>query len=151
MMSIKRNLIVTVLALILLINTVVLAQAPGKDPDISANDIMFHIMFLASEELGGRKAGTDEGRKAAAYIAGWFEDYGLKPVGDYDSYFQVFEFTGGIDAGPGNKLSVRTGDTGISYNINSDYIPYGFSANQSVSGEVVFAGYGISSEDDNYD
>ncbi len=139
------------LLLVFSINSVVSAQVPGKNPDISGADIMYHIMFLASDELGGRKSGTSEGRKAAAYIAGWFEDYGLKPAGDFNSYFQVFEFTGGVEAGPENRLTLRSGDTRFTYKINSDYVPYGFSANGTVSGKVVFAGYGITSKDDNYD
>ncbi|MFC1563872.1 M20/M25/M40 family metallo-hydrolase [candidate division KSB1 bacterium] len=149
-MRISRKLLLLIFISIF-INSGLLAQVAGNNPEISREDIMYHIMFLASDELGGRKAGTDDDMKAAAYIAGWFENYGLKPVGEYNSYFQPFEFTGGVETGPDNKLTVATGDRRYSFSVDSDYIPYGFSANGRVSGDVIFAGYGITSSEDNYD
>lgn len=49
-----------------------------------------HIEYLASDELGGRPAGTPEGRQAAEYIADQFAALGLKPAGDDGTYFQTF-------------------------------------------------------------
>ena len=49
--------------------------------DIAADKYLAHIKFLASPELKGRRTGTPELEKAAAYIARQFHAVGLKPVG----------------------------------------------------------------------
>ncbi|MCW8996417.1 MAG: hypothetical protein OQK77_11445, partial [Psychromonas sp.] len=51
---------------------------------------MAHVKFLASDELKGRGLGTEELNKAAEYIAKQFEDAGLTPGGDNDTYFQAW-------------------------------------------------------------
>ncbi len=57
-------------------------------PVFSQDRMMQHIGYLASDELKGRGLGTPELDKAAEYIAGKFEKYGLKPLND--SYYQEF-------------------------------------------------------------
>jgi peptidase M28-like protein len=57
------------------------AFAPG--------DFDKHIRFLASPEMKGRDNGTDEGRRAAQYVADRFKECGLKPGGK-DGYFHDF-------------------------------------------------------------
>lgn len=47
------------------------------------------ISFLASDELKGREAGTEEGRIAGNYIASLLQQWGVSPL--FDSYFQPFE------------------------------------------------------------
>jgi Zn-dependent M28 family amino/carboxypeptidase len=47
-----------------------------------------HVRFLASEELGGRKVGSDGERKAGEYIASQLRRSGIEPV------FQPFSFHG---------------------------------------------------------
>ncbi|HEY75488.1 MAG TPA: M20/M25/M40 family metallo-hydrolase [Thermoflexia bacterium] len=49
-----------------------------------------HITYLASDDLGGRQAGTPDGRAAGNYIAARFAEYGLQPVGLDHTYFQTF-------------------------------------------------------------
>jgi len=120
-------------------------------PEITAGDILYHIVFLASDELKGRKAGTEEGRLAAAYIANEFERYGLEPAGNDSSFFQVFEFISGVAATERNRLVVQTGEHRYSYTLNEDFTPLGFSASGTVNGDVVFAGFGISAPDEEYD
>lgn len=47
------------------------------------------IGFLASDELKGREAGTEEDRIAGNYIASLLQQWGVSPL--FDSYFQPFE------------------------------------------------------------
>lgn len=47
------------------------------------------VGFLASDELKGREAGTEEGRIAGNYIASLLQQWGVSPL--FDSYFQPFE------------------------------------------------------------
>ncbi len=50
------------------------------------------VHYLTSEELQGRRAGTEGARRAAEYIAKQFAAAGLEPAGDGETYFQQFEF-----------------------------------------------------------
>lgn len=58
--------------------------------DITGEDIIEYIRFLASDELQGREAGTADEAKAANYIADLFRDFGLEPAGDDHTFFQEF-------------------------------------------------------------
>ncbi|REJ76156.1 MAG: hypothetical protein DWQ47_11100 [Acidobacteria bacterium] len=49
-----------------------------------------NIIYLSSDELGGRGPGSEGARKAADYIAEQFKKVGLKPFRG-DSYFQPFD------------------------------------------------------------
>ena len=59
-------------------------------PLFSAERMMGHITYLASEELEGRGLGYKGLEKAAHYIANSFKKAGLVPGGD-NSYFQSWE------------------------------------------------------------
>jgi Zn-dependent M28 family amino/carboxypeptidase len=80
----------------------VLVAACGRAPEdpnvplqsIRVDDLRRHQSYLASGELEGRKAGSDGGRKAAAYLESECKRLGLKPAGKDGGYF--FPFT---DAG----------------------------------------------------
>ncbi len=57
--------------------------------DIQSEVLKKHVFFLASDELEGRGLGTRSGIKASNYIADFFKEIGLKPVGE--SYFHPFD------------------------------------------------------------
>jgi len=110
-----------------------------------------HIGYLASDALEGRKAGSKGAELAAEYIAQQFQSVGLVPLGDHGSYFQHFSFISGVRLGEKNSLSRSDGKGTTSYQLNRDFRPLAFSADGQVSGPVIFAGYGISSTDPQYD
>ena len=113
---------------------------------ISAEDIQYHINYLASDELEGRKSGTSGCDAAAEYIASEFNRYGIEPFGDSGTYFQKFDLVGGIKLGRKNELQLSRGAADSSLTVGIDFMPTGFSASQSVSGKIIFAGYGIVAE-----
>ena len=59
-----------------------------------------HLGYLASDELCGRRAGSEDARKAAEYIAGEFAQIGLKPFND-STYYAFFD--AGSPLGRGNR------------------------------------------------
>lgn len=124
------------------------------NPDITAPEIQNHINYLASDELQGRMTGTPELYKAADYLKKEFESYGLKPLFD-GSYFQEFPFIEKLELGTNNFLSIdiKKGITpgGYDVKLKDEFIPLSFTDNQTAKGELVFAGYGISAKDLNYD
>src|ERR1700752_530007 len=50
-----------------------------------------HIQFLADDKMQGRNVGTPEFQKAADYVAGEFQKFGLKPAGT-SGYLQPIKF-----------------------------------------------------------
>jgi hypothetical protein len=65
-------------------------------PVFSEKRMMDAIRFLSSDELRGRGFGTEGLNRAGEFIAGKFQEAGLKPIGDLEgSYFQIWEGRGG--------------------------------------------------------
>jgi len=56
--------------------------------DEEKQELMAHIRFLASDEMRGRKVGSDEAKIAARYIAEQFRSYGLQSFNSLDGYLQ---------------------------------------------------------------
>ena len=140
-----------IIILLVLLNLVINAQ---NSTEITANEIKEHITYLASDELEGRMTGTDALYKAADYLKNEFESYGLKPLFE-GSYFQEFPFIEKLDIADNNKLELNV-DQGnsiesLELSMKQDFIPIAFTDNQSIKGQLVFAGYGITAKDLNYD
>lgn len=101
-----------------------------------------HIKFLASDDLKGRKPGTQGDMGAATYIIEQFKNNGLKPM--KKNGFQYFEVVTDVKAGPGNALSFDN----YSAALNDDFAPFSFSSNTTLTSEVVFVGYGFEINED---
>ncbi len=134
---------------VLAVSCLSLSSAQGK-PDVTVHELQEHLRFLTSDKLQGRGTGTDGERLASEYIARHFQSLGLKAPGT-TGCFQTFEFTAGVTLGKENSAEVVSGRTRKQLVLNTDYRPMGFSATGSFEGEVVFAGYGISLPEKQYD
>ncbi len=144
----------TTLALAFLSLLPPVAAAQTLAPEITAEDLRTHIRYLASDELGGRASGTHGNEMAARYIARYLHDWGLSPLGDSGTYFQHFQFVSSVRSGAGNALRLEGKPVagGILNAVpDTDFRVLGFSSNGTVSGPLVFAGYGISAKDSSYD
>jgi Tol biopolymer transport system component len=116
-------------------------------PEITAADLREEVRVLASEELQGRMTGSPGARQAGDYIASRLEIAQLKGAGDVNSFFQKFEFNAGVRVlNDQNELILR-GDAKsepVRFQIEKDFAPLSFTENQTVDGEIVFVGYGLS-------
>ncbi len=148
----------------------------GRDePDVKL--LREHIEYLASDKLEGRRTGTEGANEAARYIAREFARNGLKRSIGYDTqgmsileadsphrYMQKFPYVAGVELGKGNVMTygVRAAETSalaadarpatLDLRAGEDWMPLGFSANARIeNAPLVFAGYGISAGDLNYD
>ena len=141
-------IIMTRRAAILLFAVAAYSIAVGQ-PSFDADRYLAHIKFLASPEMKGRASGSPELEKAAKYISDKFRADGLKPLGG--SYLEPFEITTSSKLGRNNRFeAVRDGKT-ETLQVTKEFAPYNFSASGKASGQVVFAGYGITAPEYNYD
>jgi len=97
-----------------------------------------HVEALASARLEGRLAGSAGERLASSYIGGELTRIGARPLPGRSDYLEPFEFTAGTSDG-GSLLSVN----GRAFSDRGDVRALSFSDNGTVTGPVVFAGYGI--------
>ncbi len=123
----------------------------GASPPFLPDSYLRHVKYLASDDLKGRGNGTPELDKAAEYIAAHFSASGVAPAGDEGTYYQKFMLTTGSEVGPGNKLTLTIGDNSYDAVLKEDFVPVGVGDQTSVSGDLVFAGYGISALEYGYD
>ncbi len=157
-MNLKRFVALSVILL-----AAVGAYSQQTELDPSAAKLQQHVSYLASDALDGRRTGTAGANDAARYIAGEFERLGLRPgnaTGEprrrrdlMASYLQMFPYVAGIEIGTGNTFAFgRSADVNAgSLQTPVDWLPLGFSANAKVQGEIVFAGFGITAAELNYD
>ena len=138
----KISLMICGLTFALVMQTAVDASARHYPIDYVSND----LGYLASDELEGRLAGSPGCDMAADYISSIFQDLRLEPIDRNSSYFQNFEVISAASLGVDNSLQISTPDSEFIYSVGDDFLPLYFSPDGLVEGEVVFAGYGITSD-----
>lgn len=136
--------------------------APGEDTEflqvfhgISSHEILGYVQEMSADKYLGRLSGTPEYMEVAQWVADLLEMWGIQPAGDHGSYFQWFDmpYSEVLSAG---ALSVTLRDDGeeetvIQYAFPEDYYPGTNSDAGTMSGEVVYVGYGISAPEQGYD
>jgi hypothetical protein len=127
------------------------SPAKEAEPQFTSKEFLEPIKFLASDKLKGRGDGTKELDEAAQYIAKRFKKFGLKPVGDNGTYLQRFRITVGAQMGPNNSVTYQSGATRTALTPGQDFVPFSFSEAVRVQAPLVFAGYGITAPEFNYD
>jgi hypothetical protein len=129
--------------------------ADSLNPD-RLNQLQADVTFLASDEMSGRSAADESIQRAAQYIAGRFEEIGLNTELFEGSPLQPLQIP--LGAQPGEKESNR-----IEFAVGEDSEPLAVSLGDGmnplaiglpdakVEGPLVFAGYGITAPDLDYD
>lgn len=125
-------------------------SAQPTHSSIDVADLRRHVEYLAGDALEGRFMGSTGNRAAAEYIAAAFQRFGLVPAGENATWFQLFEVVTGMSVSGKNELRIRIGKKTLGLVSGKDFSPYGLSASESTSGDLVFVGYGISSEKAHY-
>ncbi len=142
-----RRVFPALLALFALAGTAA-AQGSGG---ITIDRVREDVRYLAGDELAGRRAGEPGNLLAAAYIAARFQKLGLEVVPNGEGYYHRFGYVAGARAGSMNKLILFAPSGRKELKGGVDFNPMSFSDVSSIVGDLLFAGYGISAPDENYD
>jgi len=111
---------------------------------INPSVIQRHMNFLASDIFEGRGTGTTGGNLAAKYIAQELSQYGLKAIGDGNTYYQYVPMHGSFPLKT-SKLTLYQEQDTIQLNLKEDYLLYKTGQQTFVPSPtpLVFVGYGI--------
>jgi len=120
---------------------------------ISAHTLETHVQSLASDAFEGRGTGEPGISKAERYVAREFARYGLSPLPGRSDFFLPFElYRAQFDP---EKTRLRLNDPSETLAetrlVGDDFRVFPFSDGGEASGEIVFAGYGVSAPDLGYD
>ncbi len=144
-----------------------LAWATGHDTDDTGNSsaaetaqnvdssllerFQADVTYLASDELGGRDTFSPGIEMAAQYIIADFKKYGIKSALPDASYRQPFQIDLGRNLSSSTAhLGFWSGDQQITMTLDKHYKPQMVGGSGTVSGDVVFVGYGIDDPDHNF-
>ncbi|MDX2250399.1 MAG: M28 family peptidase [Bacteroidia bacterium] len=108
---------------------------------ISAQDIKAHISFLADDLVEGRETGERGQKIAGLYVKSQFVRMGLPGgVPESGSYYQTFY----LNQSGVNEATISLGKK--TFNFKEDFTYYGMGLPAQLSGDIVFGGYGLSSD-----
>ncbi len=111
------------------------------------------LMYLASDELAGRDVGSSGIEQAGEYIAGRFQQLGLATDLFDSGPYQEFTIAGPATLGAREKNCLRfesaAGATPLQ--LKEEFTPVSLGCSGAFSGELLFAGYGITAPELKYD
>lgn len=113
----------------------------GERIPIGADRFLADAGWLAADAREGRGIGTAGLKEATGWLAARFAEIGLEPAGS-GSYLQPLEVPVAIEQEAGTRLLLDGEPVA-----EDAYRPAAFSTSETVTGEVVPAGYGITAEE----
>lgn len=128
-------------------------EAPAAETVLSpsASNIEADMRFLASDDLEGREAGTPGYDAAAQYVAERMEAMGVAPAGSDGTYFQTVPLQRSYRVAEEMAFDVTNTESSQALELeeNVDYVMFGSTrtANDSVSADAVFVGFGVVAPD----
>ncbi len=109
------------------------------------------VAWLAADDRGGRDVGSPHVMAAEDFIAARFRAAGLEPLPGLTDVLAPFELErDGVDRAC-TGVRITTGGASLALVPEAEFRPFEFSDEASVEGEVVFAGYGITSAEHAWD
>jgi hypothetical protein len=141
--NMKRN------ALAALVFSAAIALLAAAPPD--GKRWWSYVEALANDQMRGRDTGSPEHLKAAQYVAAHFEQDGLTPAGT-QGFLQPVKFKAWKIVEPESSLALIRGGTIEPLALGEDaFIGRGVAPAESVEAPLVFAGYGLTVPEMNYD
>ena len=128
-------------------------QAAMDDtPAMTAENLKGHVAYLADDRMKGRDVGTPEHREASEYIANFYKDLGLKPMGENGTYFQEVPFFSLQSNQDSSWLSYTAGGETKTFT-SDEWVSVGNAKmdEMAANGDLVFVGYGIHAPEQGHD
>lgn len=126
-----------------LLGACVCPAATAATPE-AVRSLRERVEFLAAPESEGRLTGSAGEARAQAYIVAALEALGARPLRGADGFVQPFEFTAGAeDTGSSLRAAGLTDGESVEWSGVEQVRALSFSDSGTVSGPVVFAGYGL--------
>ncbi|MCD9185827.1 MAG: M20/M25/M40 family metallo-hydrolase [Pyrinomonadaceae bacterium] len=153
-----------IFSFLLLLSFVFTVSAQTAKPTEAEANIRKHLVYLASDQLEGRRTGETGATSAAGYVANMFAQYKLKPGNlqtnakgkQVGNFLQPFPYISGVsmaDSGNAFTLDVAKNDgQRMTFDGKAGFKPVGFSPNGEITDSaIVFVGYGVAATEQNYD
>jgi hypothetical protein len=126
-------------------------RVPADSRTESQTHLLNDIKYLASDALEGRGIGTKGLNKAADYIREQFKEAGLDVTRVNGGAFQNFKMTTTAILGAPNTLKfVGPDGKAVELKMDVDFVPCSFGGGGKISGDLVFAGYGLDDAEQKY-
>jgi Zn-dependent M28 family amino/carboxypeptidase len=118
--------------------------APWAD-DSAARRIEADVRYLADDRLEGREAGTRGYDLAAGYIARRFDEVGLQPAGDGETYFQHVPLIKATLQEDGARFVVKRDGREVALKFEREFLPSSNfnTPDFSLEAPAVFVGQGV--------
>jgi aminopeptidase YwaD len=126
------------------------AFAPAPIGNADPKRYQADVTALAAPQMEGRGAGTKGIARAAKMLEARYKSLGLKPAGT-NGYLQPFSVITGAKLKGNNHFVVHEGNAKTELKMNQDFVPFSFSESGVANSSIVFAGYGATAEEFQYD
>ena len=144
-----------IFALFILLPGILIAQETDTEKvlqtfhSISSNEIMEYVDELCADKYKGRLSGSPEYLDAAQWCANKFAEWGIQPAND-GSYFQYFPnaYSEVLSSG---EVVYSNGNATTTLKFPDEFLSGSNSASGTVSGELVYVGFGITAPEFDYD
>lgn len=129
----------------------------GTSREVALARVTADIKYLASDELGGRLPGTPEMEVCVKYIVDEFKRIGVKPGMPDGTYLQTLDVSENLGSSrtllrdASSLVLVAPGKEEIKLALDEQFKPQICRENFDLSTGLVFVGYGIRSEEHNFD
>ncbi|MDX9845926.1 MAG: M20/M25/M40 family metallo-hydrolase [Tenuifilaceae bacterium] len=121
---------------------------------ITSQTLMSYVHELCLPDYEGRGAGSAGYDKAALWVSGLLEGWGVKPIGENGTFFQEYNwpYTKVLSPGSVELILIQKNDTLRKvYSIPDQFFPGSSSDSGNIEADVVYVGFGISAPDLGYD
>lgn len=117
-------------------------DSPPSVAEAAPDRYMADLAWLSDDARDGRGLGTPGLAESADWLEARFEEIGLEPAAAGGGYRQSLDAVYEVERGPNSALTIAGELVPL-----DDFVILGFSANGEISAPVVFAGWGIDSDE----
>jgi Peptidase family M28/PDZ domain/PA domain len=148
--KISRPAHVLALVLFLAASLLFAAQTSTQLSPVDSQQFLNDIKTLTEPKMEGRGDGLKGLTRAEHVLVERYKSLGLEPAGT-KGYLQPFTVAIGAKLKGKNFVLLQNGETKTALKLDQDYVPFSFSGSGTVSAPLVFAGYGATAEEFDYD